>query len=151
MFPCETHTEKDYIMSLSINKLALALASLNDDQRISLQLMLAVKLPTPKPETAKPKGTASTTVKHLTMLEAAPETAKPVKAPKPETVKPFTAVIREPGLIVVTFADKGAYTAHKGLLGDAFRFSGATKEWRASLAWVQKNQPQILKGLGLAK
>lgn len=137
----------------TLNKLALALTNLTNDQRIELQMMLAIKLPPAKAVDA-PKGKGKATarvVKHQTMLEA--PVAKPV-VKKPELVAPvqgFMVTVREPGLIVVVFSSKEAYTANKGKLGDAFRYSGQAKEWRASLAWVTKNAPDTLKALGLAK
>lgn len=82
-------------------------------------------------------------VKHLSVLEQAQAKPAPVQA------KPFKAELRQ-GLVVVTWADKAAYLANKALLGDkVFGWSPTAKEWRASEAWIRKNKPEILAGLGL--
>jgi hypothetical protein len=92
---------------------------------------------------AKPSATR---VNHTALHEL--ERAKQ-SAPAPQTRR-FTAT-RRGGLIVVTWPDKQAYLAEKAVLGDGkvFGWSPVAKEWRASEAWVRKNRPEILAGLGL--
>jgi hypothetical protein len=68
------------------------------------------------------------------------------------TAQPFKIEIRGGTLLVVTFpGGKEGYIANKHLLGEkVFGFSPLTKEWRANLAWVKANRPEILKGLGVS-
>lgn len=85
------------------------------------------------------RRTPPSVVRHVSVLEQI----------TPVVTKPFKAALRQ-GLIVVTWDSKDAYLANKALLGDkVFGWSPLAKEWRASEAWVRKNKPEILAGLGL--
>lgn len=98
-----------------------------------------------KPNKRKP-------AKGRVMSHAAVLDLGPAPAPKKPDQPPFKAEVRN-GLIVVTFPEgKAGYLKHGSVLGSkVFGWSHKDKEWRASLAWVRKNQPELLKGLGLDK
>lgn len=105
----------------------------------------ALELPGALPVPAKTLRKRNT-VKHANAITLAPSEVETV-----QESKPWVAVVRGK-LVVVTFpGGRDGYLKHKQVLGtNLFGFSPVSKEWRASLAYLQSRSPETLKALGLA-